>query len=169
MKYRINPKINSSGKVISSCLKTTKQRYMIFYMQHFYKWHQHEIWSKVIEILSIKSSQKKNKYSQSKTCLVKNIIAAKLINYLLMKSSVSPHLLWFFKTPNSLINRGQGMQGWGWRGGGGSHCKWCANDITTYSKNNVIFFYRQTIPISPFVPPPFDIPLFIQWFTSFPL
>ena len=35
-------------------------------------------------------------------------------NYLLMKSSVSPHLLWFFKTLNSLINRG-----WGWGGGGG--------------------------------------------------
>ena len=36
-------------------------------------------------------------------------------------------------------------------GGGDSHCKWCANDMTAYSKNNVIFFYKQKIPISPFV------------------
>ena len=60
-------------------------------------WHQPMIWSKVIAILSIKSSQKKNKHSKWKTCLVKNITAAKLINYLLMKNSVSPHFLWFFQ------------------------------------------------------------------------
>ena len=52
---------------------------------------------------------------------------------------------------------------------GGSHCKWCANDITAYFKNNVIFFYKQTILISPFLQPPFDIPLFIDCFTSLPL
>ena len=46
---------------------------------------------------------------------------------------------------------------------GGSHCKWCANDIAAYFKN-VIFFYEQKIPI-----PPFDIPLFIDCFTSLPL
>ena len=34
--------------------------------------------------------------------------------------------------------------------GGGSHYKWCANDITAYSKNNVIiFFCKQKNPISP--------------------
>ena len=87
------------------------------YMQHFYVWHQPEIWSKVIAILSSKSSQKKNKHSKWKTCLVKNIIAAKSINYLLMKNSVSPHFLWFFKTLNSLINRGG--RWWGGGGGGG--------------------------------------------------
>ena len=52
-------------------------------------------------------------------------------------------------------------EGSGWRRGGGSHCKQCANDITTNSKNNVIFFYKQKIPISPFVQPPFDIPLLL--------
>ena len=64
------------------------------------------------------------------------------INKLLMKSSLSPHLLWFFKTLNSLVNRGWGIRGWGigwWRGEGGSHCKWCANDIIAYSKNNVLW------------------------------
>ena len=50
-----------------------------------------------------------------------------------------------------------------------SHCKWYANDITANSRNNVIFFYKQKIPISPFVQPPFDIPLFIDCFTSLPL
>ena len=41
--------------------------------------------------------------------------------------------------------------------GTASHYKWNANDITTYSKNNVIiFFYEQNISISPFVQlPPF--------------
>ena len=86
-----------------------------------------------------------------------------------MKSIVSPHLLWFFKTLDALINREWGMGGGVERRGGCSHCKWCANDITTYSKNNVIFFYKQTIPISPFAQPPFDIPLFIDCFTSLPL
>ena len=65
----------------------------------------------------------------------------------------------------------------GWVGGGVvverapplSHCKWYANDITPNSRNNVIFFYKQKIPISPFVQPPFDIPLFIDCFTSLPL
>ena len=52
---------------------------------------------------------------------------------------------------------------------GGSHCKWCANDIITSSKNNVTFFYKQKIPILPFVQPPFDILLFIGCFTSLPL
>ena len=55
--------------------------------------------------------------------------------------------------------------GWGLERGG-SHCKWCANDIAAYSKNNVIFFYKQTIPISPFVQPAFDIPLFLNCFAS---
>ena len=50
---------------------------------------------------------------------------------------------------------------------GGSHCKWCANDITAYSKN-VTFFYKQKIPIPPFVQP-FDILLFIDCFTPLPL
>ena len=81
-----------------------------------------------------------------------------------MKSSISPHVPWFFKTLNSLINKG-----WGVGGEGGSNCKWCADDIATYSKNNVIFFNKQTIPISLFVQPPFDIPLFIDCFTSLPL
>ena len=53
-------------------------------------------------------------------------------------------------------------------GGGCSHCKWCANDITAYSKNNVTFFYKQKILIPPFVQP-FDILLFIDCFTSIPL
>ena len=52
---------------------------------------------------------------------------------------------------------------------GGSHCKWCPNDITAYSKNNVTFFYKQKIPIPPFVQPPFDILLFTDCFTSLPL
>ena len=45
------------------------------------------------------------------------------INNLLMKSSVSPHLLWFFKSLNSLINRGWGMGGGWWveEGGRGVH------------------------------------------------
>ena len=56
------------------------------------------------------------------------------------------------------------------RGGGGSHYKWCANDINAYSKNVIICFYEKKIPISPFVqPPPFGIPLFIDCFVSLPL
>ena len=35
--------------------------------------------------------------------------------------------------------------------GRGSHYKWCANDMNIYSKNNATFFYKQNIPISPFV------------------
>ena len=58
---------------------------------------------------------------------------------------------------------------WGGEGSLLSHCKWCANDITANSKNNVIFFYKQKIPNSPFVQPPFDIPLFMDCFTSLPL
>ena len=52
---------------------------------------------------------------------------------------------------------------------GGSHCKWCANHITAYSKNNVTFFYKQKILIPLFVQPPFDILLFIDGFSSLPL
>ena len=88
------------------------------------------------------------------------------INKLLIKSSVSPHLLLFFKTLNSLLNRGWGLGG---VERGGSHCKWCANDITSHSKNNITFFYKQKIPIPPFVQPTFDILLFIDCFTSLPL
>ena len=58
---------------------------------------------------------------------------------------------------------------WGGEGPLLSHCKWCANDITANSKNNAIFFYKQTIPNSPFVQPSFDIPLFIDCFTSLSL
>ena len=32
---------------------------------------------------------------------------------------------------------------------GGSHCKWCANDMTAYFKNNVVFFYKQKFLFSP--------------------
>ena len=35
-----------------------------------------------------------------------------------------------------------------------SRCKWYANDNTAYSEKNVIFFYKQKIPISPFVQSP---------------
>ena len=76
----------------------------------------------------------------------------------------------FPSTLKSIINREWGMGG-GWDGEGGySHCKRCANDITSYSKNNVIFLYKQTIPISPFVQPLLcSISLFIDCFTSLPL
>ena len=67
---------------------------------------------------------------------------------------------------NSQLPYKQGVANGGGREGG-SHCKWCANDITAYSKNNVTFFYKQKIPI-PFVQP-FDILLFIDCFTSLPL
>ena len=36
--------------------------------------------------------------------------------------------------------------------------------IHAYSKNNVIFFYKQKIPIYPFVQPPFDILPLIAYF-----
>ena len=126
--------------------------------------HQAEILSEVITILSIKSSLKKSQHSKWKTCLVKNIIAAKCIHYLLMKSSVSPHfykkiwvppLLWFLESLNSLLNKGVG---------GSSHYKWCANDITIYSKKIFLSFSIN----KKFLFPPcatsyfwnFEIPLF---------
>ena len=34
-------------------------------------------------------------------------------------------------------------------GVGGSHCKWCANEITSYSKNNVIFSVNKQFPFPP--------------------
>ena len=73
---------------------------------------------------------------------------------------------------NSQLPYKQGVGDEGGGGGGewgGSHCKWCPNDITAYSKNNVTFFYKQKIPIPLFVQPPFDILLFIDCFTSLPL
>ena len=45
----------------------------------FYKQHQVEICSKIITISSIKRSQKKNKHSKWKTCLVKNTATTKSI------------------------------------------------------------------------------------------
>ena len=113
--------------------------------------HQAEILSEVITILSIKSSLKKSQHSKWKTCLVKTIIAAKFIHYLLMKSSVFPHfykkiwvppLLWFLESINPLLNKGVG---------GCSHYTWCANDITIYSKKNFLSFsINKKNPISQF-------------------
>ena len=60
MKYGINTKINSCGRVISSCLEDYKT-ILFFYNYHFYKQHQAEILSKTIRISYIKRNQKKTK------------------------------------------------------------------------------------------------------------
>ena len=47
------------------------------YKQHFHKWQKAEIWSKIITVLSIKGSQKKNQHCKWKTSWVQKIIATK--------------------------------------------------------------------------------------------
>ena len=67
MKYRINTKINSHGKVISSCLEGYKTTlHVVVFFFKFCKQHQVEIWSKIITIWCIKRSQKKNKHCKWK-------------------------------------------------------------------------------------------------------
>ena len=71
--------------------KTTKQCYIFFDKQHFYKRHQAEIWSEII-IWSIKRSLNENKYLKWKACWVKSIITTK-IHTLLVKSSAYPRFI----------------------------------------------------------------------------
>ena len=69
-------------QILYKALKRLKNSLMcFFYKHHFCKQHQAEIWSKIIPILNIKTIQKKNKYSKSKTCLVKSITASKYLHY----------------------------------------------------------------------------------------
>ena len=72
MKYGINTKINSCGRVISSCLEDYKT-ILFFYNYHFYKQHQAEILSKTIRISYIKRNQKKQKHCKWNICWIKNI------------------------------------------------------------------------------------------------
>ena len=78
LKYQINTKINSWGKVISSFLRRLKR---LFHRKQFYKQHQTDIWFKTITVSSLKRSQKKNKLCNWKTCWVKSITTTKSINY----------------------------------------------------------------------------------------
>ena len=82
MKYRINIKINSCGKVISSSVEDKKTALHDFFISNTVISNIRLMtWSKIITIISIKRSQKKDKHYKWKTCWVKSITASKSIHY----------------------------------------------------------------------------------------
>ena len=119
MVYGLNTKINPYGKVISSCFESCKTTlHSFFYKQFFYMLHRVEVWFRMITVICIKRSLKKNKHRKWKTCwvhycykthtsLTKGIvypfsIDTPYMDYLLpfLQENLDTPVLWFFKILN---------------------------------------------------------------------
>ena len=81
MIYKINTKINSRGRLISSCFEDYKTTlHPFFCKQHFYMLHQTEIWFETITVSCFKGFQRKINIVNGRLADKKSIIAKKSIH-----------------------------------------------------------------------------------------